>query len=238
MWKPRLASFALLAFSFFTFWLGYDWPFTTTPQTLFVFSLVTGFAALGMFSGLSGVIASFMATRSGDDRFVLVDNVFTRFLVKIQPIELSENTGFCVYSFSVGLTVVQPILGIAILYWGVDLAQGEGAMEIFIDLGTIVALSMCFFFCIYLLSRFIDKFPKLGIPMAIASMLFLGVMMFRAAIAMTTAQILSTLSFGAVLAVIIGVIVLVFYVRHLFTRTRWYAKFCPQYMKIQNANDA
>lgn len=218
MWKPRLASFALCVFSLPIFW---SLPPTESTYAHFA-PLVVTFAAIGIFCGCSGIVASFLATPSGDTYFVPADNALIRFLVKRKIIDLSRNMGFCEYSICVGGSTVLGVL-LLLLMGLIGYALFVMPMKVIPEAFMLIGLVACIFVLAI-------KFPKILLALATPLALFVCFQTFTSSRSVDVTHAL------IIVALVIGIIGTLFYVRHLLSKTRIYARFCPQYAKTESTS--
>lgn len=222
MWKPRCASFALCALSLFFIWKLFAIETESIDENLII--LFTVFSGVGVFCGFSGIIASFLATSSGDEYFVPSGNFLVRFLVKEGIVDLSRNMGFCVYSIGIGAAV---IFGIFCLFLmgviGYLLFAAPMALlsSLLILIGCVVGV------CVLVLLAM--NFPKIVLALIFLGFLYLCSQMYTA----DKVEIVDALVAFATFAGIVGALL---YMRHLLTKTRIYAQFCPHYSKTESTS--
>jgi hypothetical protein len=224
MWKPRLASFALCALSLCVIWqathleLAYNLTLIVGP--------IVGFAVVGFFCGFSGIIASFLATPSGDTYFVPADNVLIRFLARRKIIDLSRNMGFCEYSVCVGGVV---LLALFLLFLMGLISYGLSVKPEVVIWG--VSMFIGLVGCIFGMQLLVKKFPKIILPLLILPFLFVAFRVYTSPPGLTDATDALVTIFLS-----IGIMCILVFMRHLLTKTRIYVRFCPQSSKTESIN--
>jgi hypothetical protein len=240
--KPRLASLALFALSVFTIYaLVTSKLLNSSTQSVSVILMAAAsclliFSVIGAICGMCGLLASFLAKPAENGRFVPRDSIFMRLMMKMRFISVTEEYGYCLFSFA---AIVPPLVIIALAVELLFIAYKAGPAVTLLFLaklfGLLLALAICIYFPVLMLKAAEHSRIAKAASTAVLTLLTIGLFgAFRYAMyfgfldvkPLTRDDWIVVSALGAT-ACIAGLLV---YLRKLASRLSGYADFCPKYI--------